>query len=196
ARAPEDRSNARGAADRPCPGAQGPPRLDDGRVGARASEGRRCARGPQPDAAHRRRLEGLRDDGRDVRRAEGRLGRVARDARVLILAASRLGKPAVPQTPSPGPLRGQALRAGARRLCSERYVKRGKYATLWAVWGETSVYWAYSALRASWLRMRLPRRRRHSFGSRSSAPRTRRGPSPPPPGRAVTVGGRRRRRGA
>ena len=54
-----------------------------GRVGARASQGRRRARGPEPDAANRRRLEGLRDDGRDVRRAEGRVGRMERDARLL-----------------------------------------------------------------------------------------------------------------
>ena len=45
------------------------------------AEGRRRARGREPDAADRRRRARVRDDGRDVRRAPRGLGRLARDAR-------------------------------------------------------------------------------------------------------------------
>ena len=54
-----------------------------GRGGARAAEGGRGARGPQPDGADHRGLARLRDDGRDVRRAPRGVGHVARDARLL-----------------------------------------------------------------------------------------------------------------
>src|SRR6266536_858154 len=77
ARDPEDRSVARAEADRARAGAAFASRLGCGGVGAGASEGGRGARRPEPDAADRRRLEGLRDDGRDVRRVEGSLGRLA-----------------------------------------------------------------------------------------------------------------------
>ncbi len=50
-------------------------------LGALEGGGRR--RGPQPDADHPRRIARLRDDGRDVRRAPRRLGRLARDSGLL-----------------------------------------------------------------------------------------------------------------
>ena len=70
-------------ADRARAGAARAPRLGRGRGGARAAEGGRRARGREPDAADRRRLACLRDDGRDVRRAPRGLGRLARNARLL-----------------------------------------------------------------------------------------------------------------
>ena len=70
-------------ADRPRAGAPRAARLGRGRGGARAPEGGRRARRPQPDAADRRRRARLRDDGRDVRRPPRGLGRLARDARLL-----------------------------------------------------------------------------------------------------------------
>ena len=63
---------------------RGAARLGRRRVGARAAQGGRGARGPEPHAADRRRLTRLRDDGRDVRRAPRGLGRLARDAGFLV----------------------------------------------------------------------------------------------------------------
>ena len=48
-----------------------------------SSEDGRGAGGSQPDACDRRRLAGLRDDGGDVRRAQGGVGRLAGDAGLL-----------------------------------------------------------------------------------------------------------------
>ncbi len=50
---------------------------------ARRAQGGRRARGRQPDAVDRRRRAGLRDDGRDVRRAARGVGRVAGDTGLL-----------------------------------------------------------------------------------------------------------------
>ncbi len=60
-------------------------RRDSAAVEARlaGSQGRRCARGREPDASDRRRRARLRDDGRDVRRAPRGVGRVARDSSFL-----------------------------------------------------------------------------------------------------------------
>ena len=84
ARAPEDRPRARAAADRAGQGAEGPPRLGQGRAAARRAEGRRRPRRGEPDAHDSRRRPRLRDDGRDVRRLARGLGNLARDARLLV----------------------------------------------------------------------------------------------------------------
>ena len=69
-------------ADRAREGAPRPPRLGRGRAGARSpAAGRRARR--EPDAASDRGVAGLRDDGRDVRRAPRDVGNLARDARLL-----------------------------------------------------------------------------------------------------------------
>ncbi len=57
------------------------------RVGPRPPQGRRGRRGSKPDAGHRRRLAGLRDHGRNVRRAPRGLGHLARDPRLLALGS-------------------------------------------------------------------------------------------------------------
>ncbi len=59
------------------------PRLAGRRGGPGPPERRRGSRRAQPDAGDRRRVPGLRDDGRDVRRIPRRLGHVARDAGLL-----------------------------------------------------------------------------------------------------------------
>ncbi len=56
-------------------------RQREGRVRARGAQGGRGEGGREPDAADRRRVTRVRDDGRDVRRAPRGLGRLARDAR-------------------------------------------------------------------------------------------------------------------
>ena len=55
----------------------------EGRGRARRAEGGRGEGRREPDAADRRRLARVRDDGRDVRRAPRGLGRLARDAGLL-----------------------------------------------------------------------------------------------------------------
>ena len=84
-----DRPGARGEADRARAGACGRaatrPRSSarSRALKAAAAEERR-----EPDAADRRGLAGLRDDGRDVRRAPRGVGHLARDARLLAAPAS------------------------------------------------------------------------------------------------------------
>ena len=78
---------ARGQADRPGQGAEGPARLRQGRAAARRPEGSVRPRRRQPDAGDPRRRPRLRDDGRDLRRLARRLGHLARDAGLLMTAA-------------------------------------------------------------------------------------------------------------
>src|SRR5262249_38569933 len=87
ARDPQDRRGARDEADRARAGGPRTPRFRRGRSGAHAVEGRRGARRPQPHGADRRRVAGVRDDGRDVRRAARGVGRLARNTGLLALAA-------------------------------------------------------------------------------------------------------------
>ena len=80
---PEGRPGARGRADRARAGAARAARHAGRRGGARAVEGGRRPRRPQPDASDLRRRPRVRDDGRDVRRIPRGLGHLARDTRVL-----------------------------------------------------------------------------------------------------------------
>ena len=69
-------------ADRAGAGAARPPRLGEGGGNPGGPQaGRRGRR--EPDAADRRRVQGVRDDGRDVRHAAGSLGRLERDSGLL-----------------------------------------------------------------------------------------------------------------
>ncbi len=83
ARPPPHRSRARAEADRARAGAARAARLGRGGAGARAAEGGLPPRRREPDAADRRRLTCLYDDGRDVRRAPGNLGRLEGDSGFL-----------------------------------------------------------------------------------------------------------------
>ena len=74
-------------------GAARPPRLGEPPRRPRPPEGGRRLEDDEPHARDRRRLEGLRDHGRDVRRAARRVGRLERDTGLLNSAWPR-GLPA------------------------------------------------------------------------------------------------------
>src|ERR671937_651863 len=103
---PADRSGARGQADRARARASWPARFRRGRRGAREAQGSRGPRGREPDAALDRGLWRVRDPRRDVRRAEGGLGRVEGNARFL--SGPSGGTSRFPRAPSTCPLAGRA----------------------------------------------------------------------------------------
>ena len=81
-RAPADRPGSRDEADRTGHRAARTPGLGEGGGDARGSQARRGGR-REPHAPDRRRVTGVRDDGRDVRHAPRSVGRVARDSSLL-----------------------------------------------------------------------------------------------------------------
>src|SRR5439155_16264455 len=87
-RDPPDRLGARGPADRAGQSTARTPRLGGRRAGTRAPQGGLAAR-REPDAADRRGLARVRDDGGDVRRAQGNLGHLARDPGFLVATNQR-----------------------------------------------------------------------------------------------------------
>src|SRR4051812_270034 len=83
------RPGARGQAGRAGAGRAGAAGRGGGRADARRAPGRGRGGAREPDAADRRGVEGVRDDGRDVRRAPRGLGRLARDPGFLTSLTSR-----------------------------------------------------------------------------------------------------------
>ena len=90
-RAPAGRPGARAEADRPRPVHAREEGQREGRGGAWGAEGGRGEGRREPDAADRRRVPRVRDDGRDVRRAPRCVGRLARNPRLLSHSPARVG---------------------------------------------------------------------------------------------------------
>src|SRR5439155_12978394 len=170
-RASADRPRARGEADRPCPGTARRTRFGAGRSHARTAQGRRRARGTESHGPDRRGLQGVCDDGGDVRRAARGLGRVARDACFLVCADVLVsGKPPGFPEPLPQVRFADGRYAPARDACfltppgkppfpNLSFVRVEKCARFEAC-GDTPVPLFSLPRPAVWLRMpRLPLRR-------------------------------------
>ena len=114
------RPGPRAEADRARAGDAGEAGQRKGRSRARRAEGGRCEGRREPDAADRRRVTRVRDDGRDVRRAPRGVGRVARNARLL--TAAKPVRPTLGGEDVPPATRGERiaqLHAEQHRNCAD-----------------------------------------------------------------------------